>query len=499
MPHTGSVIEVWTHDKSGATLAYVALLMTAMLGVVGLSYDLGRHYILSSELQKAADASAIAGAYQLDEYGDPTAVATRVQRAVITAPITVNVQKLGAANGTVLMQTPTLLRSIPANDDLPITAANEGQPFRYVRVVTQAVVSNNVFARIVGQPATITLEREAVARKGAAVCQVTALAVCNPLEATNGPGADFPAADYYGRQIVVRQIGNGNQAWAPGNFGFLDVPGFGNGAGGLAAALGAAGSPICFSTEVETEPGQNNGARNALNTRFGMYQNPFFGNADRDPRYPPAENVTKGYNTAPGSHCNNPELATAAQPNIMGLPRDTNLLGATDFGRFGNGAWNCATYWNTVHPADPRPAGCGTVSGTPTSAISRFAVYRYEIDNGYLRANSGPPGPPAAAFEQQTPKCNTSANPIRPPVAGDLSTDRRIVTMAVLNCVEHDIRGASSAPVEIFLNGFLTEPVLQEPSNPANGDVVLEVVGSNIAGNGGAAAVRARDWVEIVR
>jgi Flp pilus assembly protein TadG len=490
------MLNIWIRDERGATLAYVALLMTAMLGVVGLSYDLGRHYILSSELQKAADAAAIAGAYQLDEFGDQDAVAARVQRAVITAPITENAQKLGAEAGIVEMRAPVLLATIPADDSLPITNANAGPPFRYVQVTTQAVVSNNLFGRLVGQPATITLERQAVARKGAAVCQVTALAVCNPLEAVNGSGAAFPASEYYSRQIIVRQIGNGNQSWAPGNFGFLDVPGFGNGAGGLAAALGSAGSPICFSTQVETEPGQTNGARNALNTRFDMYQNPFFRNANRDPRYPPAENVTKGYNTQTGGYCNNPAKATAAQPLIKGLPRDTNLLGALDFGRFGNGTWACADYWQTVHPTHASPAGCGGSPGTPTSAISRFEVYRHEIDNGIIPSGSGSG---ATAREAGTPQCATSANPPQSPVGGDLSTDRRVVTMAVLNCIEHDVRGASDVPVEVFLNGFLTEPVLQEPSNPANGDIVLEIVGSSIAGNGGVAPVRAKDWVELVR
>ena len=48
--------------EGGATLVYVALMIFVMLGVIGLSYDLGRHYILSSELQKAADAAAVAGA-----------------------------------------------------------------------------------------------------------------------------------------------------------------------------------------------------------------------------------------------------------------------------------------------------------------------------------------------------------------------------------------------------------------------------------------------------
>ena len=493
------MLKVWIHDREGATLAYIALLLTAMLGVVGLSYDLGRHYILSTELQKAADAAALAGAYQLDELGDQSLVVARVNTAVTTTRVTQNTQKLGATAGTVQMLAPQLLATIPASDDTPISGANSGPPYRFVRVITQATIANNLFGRIVGQPATITLQREAVARKGAAVCQVTPLAICNPLEATNGAGAEFPAADYYGRQIIVRQIGGGNQGWVPGNFGFLNVEGFGNGAKGLAAALSTDGSPECFGTQVETEPGQTNGARNGLNTRFGMYQNPGFKDDEDNVLFPPAENVIKGFNTQANNHCNNPQKAETSQTLIMGLPRDTDFTGPGDFRRFGNGQWNCATYWNTVHlPAHIRPSGCGSVSGTPTSAISRFEVYRYEIDNGYIPQGSGSGNGPNVR-ENGRPYCATNPNGPRAPVGGDLSTDRRVITMAVLNCVEHDVAGRSTVPVEVYLNGFLTEPVLQDPGNPDSGDIALEVVGSSITGNGGLAAVRSRDWVELVR
>ena len=89
-------------------------------------------------------------------------------------------------------------------------------PYNFVRVQTQAVVSNNIFGRAVGQPPTVTLQAQAVARKGRAVCQITPLAVCNPAEATGGAGATFNPSAYYGRQILVRAHGGGGTAWAPG-------------------------------------------------------------------------------------------------------------------------------------------------------------------------------------------------------------------------------------------------------------------------------------------
>jgi hypothetical protein len=323
-----------------------------------------------------------------------------------------------------------------------------------------------------------------VARKGRAVCQITPLAICNPAEAVNGVGAEWDPTAYYGTQILVRQHQGQGASWAPGNFGFLDVPGFGNGAGGLANALGTGGSPICFGTNVTTEPGQTNGARAALNTRFDMYENPFFRNADRDPNFPPAENVIKGYDTS-GNYCNQPQ--PSADPNVMGLPRDTDLSSSN---RFGNGQWMCAQYWQTVHPFDPAPAGCGSDPAVPTSAITRFDVYRYEIDNNLLVPGSTP-------YEDAAPQCSSS--PPQVPAAGDLSSDRRIVTMAVINCLEYGVTGSITVPAEGYMNGFMTEPVNDSPSDPDRGDIILEVVGSSLQGNGGPAPVRSRDWVELVR
>ena len=474
------------HDKTGATLAYVALLLLALLGVVGLSYDLGRHYILSVELQKAADAAAIAGAYQLSPTGDPAQILADATTAA-TGAVVQNRRRLGNSPGDVSIATVQGLQTIPASDDTPIGGAS-GPPYNYIRAITEATVANNVFARAAGQADTITLQREAVATKGRAVCQITPLAICNPNELTEGPGADFNAEEYFGRQILVRAHGGGNQAWAPGNFGFLDVDGFGNGARGLADALGVNGAGVCFNTEVQTEPGQTNGARAAINTRFDMYENPFFRNADDDPDFPPAENVIKGYNTDANNFCRRPRPSN--DPDFMGLPRDTDL---SDANRFGNGQWNCFDYWDTVHPGGvPRPPGCGNTPGATTSAITRFEVYRYEIDNNLV--------PDGSVAENGQPQCaDPNANPPASPTNGQLHTDRRIIAMAVLNCLEFEVRGNTTLPAEAFINGFITEPVLDAPGNADSGDIVLEVVGSNQAGAGGLVPVVERSWVEVVR
>src|SRR5262245_5921330 len=95
-------------DKTGSVLPFAALILAALLGIVGLSFDLGRHYILSTELQQAADAAALAGAYQLDPFDQPANVVTRVNAAVKATPIVVNSQKVGKTPGVITIASVTL-------------------------------------------------------------------------------------------------------------------------------------------------------------------------------------------------------------------------------------------------------------------------------------------------------------------------------------------------------------------------------------------------------
>ncbi len=56
---------LWT-SKSGAVLIYVAFGLPMLLGAMALSVDLGRVFILNTELKDFSDAAALAGAAELD-------------------------------------------------------------------------------------------------------------------------------------------------------------------------------------------------------------------------------------------------------------------------------------------------------------------------------------------------------------------------------------------------------------------------------------------------
>ncbi|NNL89721.1 MAG: hypothetical protein HKP25_11680 [Marinicaulis sp.] len=477
----------WWNDKSGATIVYVTLMMAVLMGMVGLSLDFGRNFILRAEVQAAADAAARAGASQLD---GTIAGRDRANTAALGTPITPNAQKLGQTPGAITIASTNFYATVPADDDDPLSDA--APPYDFIEVVTSAQTHENIFLRALGVAGTSTVTASAVARRGQAVCQFTPLAICNPEEATT-VGAGFNPEDYYGKQIRIIQHGSGS-SWAPGNFGFLKSPGS-SGAKDQAEEIANGRAGICTSNGADTRPGRATSIDTAFNTRFDMYENPFFKNADNDPAYPPAENVGKGYDTEAGGYCNSPAEDTTGRS--AKFPRDNDLIGAN---RFGNGQWNCLSYWNVAHgpssgASAPPPAGC---TDPAASDFWRYDLYRYEIANGLVPQPNDAGGPPATPtyVEDGDPTCFKETVPPTPTDPDKLRFDRRILTFAVMNCVEHSVNGSETdVPVLAYINGFMTEAV----EKPPNAELYLEVVGSSASGNEGVVPVVLKDWVELVR
>jgi hypothetical protein len=54
-------------NRKGATLVLVAILMTVMIGFAGIAIDASRMYVMRSQLQNAADASAVAGIVEVKD------------------------------------------------------------------------------------------------------------------------------------------------------------------------------------------------------------------------------------------------------------------------------------------------------------------------------------------------------------------------------------------------------------------------------------------------
>jgi Flp pilus assembly protein TadG len=408
-----------SRDRSGSVAIYVALIISVTFGVVGLAIDASRAMIVQSESQAAADAAALAAASQLD--GTPTSI-TRANAAI--ANLVSNMQRMATeADGPVGIAQVRYLSGLPGDDASPIGSGlvtTNPLEARFVEVTTTPLTHTNTFLLAVGAASTALVTTRAVAGCHQMVCRTLPMMICNPAEATS-TGAPFDIDTWAGRQVVMFHQGNGG-SWAPGNFGYLEISE--PGANALRESLARVnGTDTCYGTDVTTEPGAKNGARNGLNVRFGIYQNPGFGG---------------------GSASSNPLYAPDV--NVRAMPQDLSFTN-TPGGRFGNGHWNCLTYWNANHGGSgvARPAAC-TAS---TSNYMRYDMYQYEIANGLdLRA--------PANWANELP-------------------DRRIIYVAVVNCEAEGLSGRMTVGSINFLRIFLTEPV-NEPSGVTIYGEIVDVV-----------------------
>jgi hypothetical protein len=130
-------------------------------------------------------------------------------------------------------------------------------------------------------------------------------------------------------------------------------------------------------------------------------------------------------------------------------------------GRMGNGNWDLDTYWQVNHGGagrDPPTVNGNTANNS--NLLSRYSVYRYEIEQGMVvdRSPGGETGAPACYG------------------GGSLSDapDRRVLQAAVLNCLSLDLGEGQqpSLPVAAFAKFFLTLPLA-----PSQTNLFLETVG----------------------
>jgi hypothetical protein len=205
-------------------------------------------------------------------------------------------------------------------------------------------------------------------------------------------------------------------------------------------------------------------AREGFNVRFDIYEGAMSGR-ESDPDVRPSLNVRKGYvgGGGGGGACNarpGADWPIGVPPGqATGLPLDRGWPFAD--GRMGNGEWNFATYWQVNHGADGREPT--TVNGSPASNSnlpSRYGVYRYEIEQGYV-ADRSPGG------ESGAPACYGGR------ILSDVP-DRRVLYAAIINCQSLGLAGGaqSNVPVAAFGKLFLTLPLQRSQS-----DLYVELVG----------------------
>jgi Flp pilus assembly protein TadG len=397
-------------DEDGHVVVYFTLMLPVMMGLTGLVLDGGGLFNLHSELQALADASALAGAKELDGTADAiTRADDRARNLLSNDPRFSNV----AASGS-------QVASVQFFSALDVATTDPTQAyFIQVTTVTRQVLPT--FLRAVGATSADQTSASATAGATYVACQVQPLMLCNPFEPA---GEDFHATP--GQMFKFSPKSAGQSTYAPGDFGLVDPPGLNSsGANTLRNLLSQQTPNFCYIDQVSPRPGQvQQKVQDGINVRFDMAPN---GNTT-GLNITPAPNVIRGQLPPTNPCANNPPPPT----NGYFLPPDTNMtqIAGVEIGN-GNLA-GLANYWQNQHGA-PLPADVTT----------RYQAYLRELGlNGAA---------PSSSVEPLAPRCNGVP-------AGDYK--RRIISVAVVNCLAQGVQGNSTTNLQsrVYAEFFVTQP-----------------------------------------
>ena len=439
----GTSLRDWGRDRHGGVAVTVAVMTAVLVGVLAIAIDLGRAYNLSTELDNAADAYALAGATQLDQ--SPGSCVRAMQAAInanlknqetfASNPSGANVfidTSLDPFNSSNIRFMERITKDADGNiigdyiDVLYSTVAECDENAQHIEVlIDQASLGepyrvDYAFAGIIGAVTQTFPKGYAIAESADLTCGFLPMMVC-PVNPPPGGPVTETAEEWYNNHIksyeyngygLWMKAGEQSVQWGAGNFGWLRVGNM-QGAKDLSNAIGMVNPPLlCVGDEtVETEPGSKSGARMAFNTRFDIWEGPVSGNMGNS-QWQPAPNQVKGKKRNDAGNCSiapsgsggdgysDPDTpyagpGTSPSPQMaMPMPRDNCAYGGTcqsldNFGRLGDGVWDSTTYTNYMHPA---PVGLLPTGGDswdvdwdgggglhPNNRISRYEMYLWEL------------------------------------------------------------------------------------------------------------------------
>ena len=510
-------------NEDGAVAPTLALSLFALTAAGGVAFDYARMASMDTELQGAADQAALAAASQLDGQTNACARAAAAAQSMLTNYTYMSNDHAGLT--VTIPSEPTCDASgrVRFWQDVGKTkAATSDANAKFVEVQADPRQAHFALTPVVGAMSSGQISGIAFAGLDSAICKVPPLMLCNPNE-TDDP--DFTIANYVGKGI--RLIANdGGGTYGPGNFGFLDT-GAGNGASTLRQLLGGSNVPgDCVSgSTVDTQTGSIISVRDALNTRFGIYDqglNNACGNAGS--LCPPSANIRKDLvldgagntfakvgmtnnnngwkeagNPYPGAaniinstgsnyhDLNDTEIASIAP---MGYPEDechafgSTNIGACAAGRIGDGSWDRYAYFKsnstnyTTTETTTRAALNTFLNNTfGTTTPTRYQIYQWEMNNAASRLNSQAAPTSLNAYSRPADLAGEPAS-ISPSAT---QVDRRILTVAVINCSTEGVSGHTTGVNVIkFIDIFLVQPALARSlgMRTENGDVYVEVIGT---------------------
>lgn len=527
-------------DQSGAIAAVYALALPALIAVGGIAFDYARLAAMDSELQNAADQSALAAATQLDKQGGACSRASAAAVSLVSNR-TLFANEKGGVPAIVITSEPTCDGTGKIRfwqDKAKVNAATSDANALFVEVTVDARTARYALTPIVGAFNSGAIDATALAGLGSAICKVPPVMICNPNETAD---PNFTAANYIGKGLKLVTVGNGSSAWAPGNFGYLDVgSSTSNPNTELRQALGWITAPGDCSgvIGVKTRTGAGTTVTQAINTRFDVYErantnaasgkgaNGNGGNAScpTGGSCPASINVVKdlivkGAPTAankcgfsknewelpdkeylPSSATD--DLTSGQLPDSMGHPRDKcHAVVSGTAGEctspVGNGSWDRNAYFKVNYDwsSSDWPTFTSTASKPLPSNPTRYQVYTWEIDHlGETIGGKvilGTAGRKVGALDDfDRPICSALQGYGPGLTPGGSTVDRRRMSAAVVNCNAQSVNGGGNTVYTVtkWIELFLVEPSVNRERTDAN-DVYAEVIGeTTLFGSGGATA-----------
>ncbi|MDG4647349.1 pilus assembly protein TadG-related protein [Roseibacterium sp. SDUM158017] len=482
-------------DEDGSFLVIWGIGLAVFLGLIALSFDLGRVGITQTDLQSYADSTALAAAGELDGSADA------LDEARAAASVMVDRQTFARGDRALTEAdvTLTFLSGLPADDGSGTDGFVTTDPARarFVRVDiaahTVGLTFGAAFRALLGRPEdAVSVTASAVAGFTTLACDVSTMMMCLP------PGFDANAES--GRVIQLRAGGQGGGSWAPGNFGFLlpeDSLSAVDPDGACSAdnfngpvpdwCFIAAQSPatVCFEQDgVDTRTGQAVGNfAAALNTRFDIYAG-VLNSYRNDPRFAPAPNVVDGIAvTRQGNgQCKLDEADPTDPAYTMPLPVDDCFFsdGGCSLARFSD-----ERQISAAHYAEYLDVNYGLTPGTAPAWFPDWPTTLYDI---YIAETGAMVN---GAIPELAGRQETGGAVCNPHGRGD--PERRVLIVAGIDCVGNAINGQTDdVPVDQWVRAFVVRP-----ADTVTKDVFVEIIGSAELGSGGSGQIR--DVVRLYR
>ena len=259
--------------QRGAVAIVVALSLAVLIGFAGLALDTGRLYLTKTELQNAADACALAAAYELT--GAPAIAAASFTIAENAAVLLATRNRVGFQGSAIDAQDVTVQFGTTLGGGAWLSAAaNPPGDSRYVRCTIQESGIAPWFMQVLGVgPQSVAALATATLQPAQTNCSSIPLAMC-----AQGPAPTYglvPGQWYDG--------GFSNENNLTGSFNWVDFSPPAGGASELAAILQGNGACLAAVSTPVGAPGNIGSISREWNSRFGLYQNPTINVANAPP------------------------------------------------------------------------------------------------------------------------------------------------------------------------------------------------------------------------